>query len=327
MPLFGSGGGKPSRTRLFFATDIHASEKAFRKFLNAASYYQVNALILGGDLTGKFLAPIIEQSDGTFFTDFQGSPITLKSNDQLQRIEEDIRTAGYYLYHTTKKEYDDLKADPAKVDKLFEKLMMEVLADWVDLAEGALAKVGITCYITGGNDDPFSIDEFMRARSTDHVKYVEGQIVDVMGYEMAASGYSNMTPWRLPRDLTEEELEVALEKIVSKMQSYDKAIFTIHVPPYDTGLDLAIWLDEKLKYQHYGQPIEGPVGSHAVFKLIDKYQPLLSLHGHIHESRCFYKLGRTICFNPGSEYSEGTLRGVLINLRGDKMESYQFTSG
>lgn len=127
--------------------------------------------------------------------------------------------------------------------------------------------------------------------------------------------------------MTQDQLEIAIKKLVSKMKSYDKAIFTIHVPPFDTGLDLAIWLDEKLKYQHYGQPIDGPVGSHVVFKMIDKYQPLLSLHGHIHESRYFYKLGRAMCFNTGSEYSEGTLRGVLINLRGDKMESYQFTSG
>jgi Icc-related predicted phosphoesterase len=327
VPLFKSQKSDSPRRRLFFATDVHASQKTFEKFLSAATYYKVDALILGGDLTGKFLAPIIEQSDGTYFTDFQGNSITIKNGEQLRKLEEDIRTTGYYTFHTTKREYEEIRNDKTKIDQLFEKLMLVTLEQWVNLSEETLKKAGINCYITGGNDDPFAIDAFMRSHNTEHVMYCEGQVVDVNGYELAGLGYSNMTPWRLPRDLDEVKLEVAIEKVVSKIQNNNKAIFAIHVPPYDTGLDLAIWLDEKLKYQHYGQPIEGPVGSHAVFKLLDKYQPLLSLHGHIHESRCFYKLGRTICFNPGSEYSEGILRGVIINLRDGKVESYQFTSG
>ncbi len=315
------------RTRLFFATDVHSSEKTFNKFLSAASYYKVNALILGGDLTGKFLAPFIRQPDGSYFTDFQGNPVMLKNEDEMKKMEEEVRTAGYYVYVTTKSEYEELREDRARVDKIFEEKMMEVLKRWIEMAEPSMKKLGIDCYITGGNDDPFAIDGFMRSHGTDHVKYCEGEIVDVCGYEMAASGYSNETPWHLPRDLPEDQLEAALEKVVSKVQNPRRSIFTIHVPPFDTGLDLAIWLKDDLKYQHYGQPIEGPIGSHAVFSILDKYQPLLGLHGHVHESRCFYKLGKTMCFNPGSEYTEGTLRGVIINLKGDKMESYQFTSG
>jgi uncharacterized protein len=316
-----------SRTRLFFATDVHSSDMVFNKFVKGAEYYKADALILGGDLTGKFLAPFIKEPDGTYFTDFQGNPVRMKSEAEIKAMEDTIRTAGYYVYRTTREEYDRTKDDKAMVDKLFLEKMFEVLQKWIDLAESNLAKSGVPLFITGGNDDPYEVDDFMRAHSTEHVRYCEGEVVDILGYEMLASGYSNMTPWKLPRDLTEEELETALEKVASKVKDPRRSIFTIHVPPYDTGLDLAIYLNEDLKYQHYGQPIEGPVGSHAVFKLLDKYQPLISLHGHIHESRCFYKLGRTMCFNPGSEYTEGTLRGVIVNLRGDKMESYQFTSG
>jgi Icc-related predicted phosphoesterase len=322
-----SSSSSDSRTRLFFATDVHSSDTVFNKFLKAAEYYKVDALILGGDLTGKFLAPFIEEPDGSYFTDFQGNPVRMKNDVELRAMEGTVRTAGYYVYRTTRAEYEEARNDKARVEKLFLEKMFEVLERWMSLAEEKLGKMRVPCFITGGNDDPFEVDGFMRAHSTEHVNYCEGEVVDVLGYEMAASGYSNMTPWRLPRDLTEEQLELALEKVVSKVKNYRRSIFTIHVPPYDTGLDLAIWLNQDLKYQHFGQPIEGPVGSHAVFKLLDKYQPLISLHGHIHESRCFYKLGKTMCFNPGSEYTEGTLRGVIVNLKGDKMESYQFTSG
>jgi uncharacterized protein len=320
-------GNNSERTRIFFATDVHSSDIVFNKFVRGAEYYKANALILGGDLTGKFLAPFIEETDGTYFTDFQGTPVKMATEAELTKMEDTVRTAGYYVYRTTRAEYEQTKEDKSKIDKLFLEKMFGVLERWITLAETALAKSGVPLYITGGNDDPFEVDDFMRAHSTEHVKYCEGEVVDVLGYEMLASGYSNMTPWKLPRDMTEEDLGVALEKIASKVRNPKKSIFTIHVPPFDTGLDLAIWLNEDLKYQHYGQPIEGPVGSHAVFSLLDKYQPLVSLHGHIHESRCFYKLGKTMCFNPGSEYTEGTLRGVIVNLKGDRMESYQFTSG
>jgi uncharacterized protein len=320
-------GNNSERTRIFFATDVHSSDIVFNKFVRGAEYYKANALILGGDLTGKFLAPFIEETDGTYFTDFQGTPVKMATEAELTKMEDTVRTAGYYVYRTTRAEYEQTKEDKSKIDKLFLEKMFGVLERWITLAETALAKSGVPLYITGGNDDPFEVDDFMRAHSTEHVKYCEGEVVDVLGYEMLASGYSNMTPWKLPRDMTEEDLGVALEKIASKVRNPKRSIFTIHVPPFDTGLDLAIWLNEDLKYQHYGQPIEGPVGSHAVFSLLDKYQPLVSLHGHIHESRCFYKLGKTMCFNPGSEYTEGTLRGVIVNLKGDRMESYQFTSG
>jgi len=306
---------------------VHSSEKTFSKFLSAAELYKIDALILGGDLTGKFLAPFIKQPDGSYYTDFQGAPKTMKNEAEMKKVEEDVRTAGYYVYYTTKEEYEQFRADKSKVDRMFEREMLEVLQRWIELADLTMRRLGIKCYITGGNDDPFAVDDFMRAHSTEGVKYCEGEVVDVLGYEMAASGYANETPWHLPRDLPEERLEAALEEVVSKVQNPRRSIFTIHVPPYDTGLDLAILLKDDLKYQHYGQPIEGPIGSHAVFNILDRYQPLISLHGHVHESRCFYRLGKTTCFNPGSEYTEGTLRGVIVNLKGDKMESYQFTSG
>lgn len=318
---------KEKPVRLFYATDIHSSERVFTKFLNAAEHYKVDALILGGDLTGKFVAPLIKREDGTVFTDFLGFPRTVKTEEEVRRLEDEIRTTGYYYFHISQKEYEQVKDDKQKIGEIFDKLLLGTLQQWVETAEKRLSKTGVKCLITGGNDDPFKIDDYLRSIGTEHVLYVEGKVTDVFGYEMAASGYCNMTPWKLPRDVSEEELYTILEKLVSQVKDVSRSIFCIHVPPYDTGMDLAIYLDKDLKYQHYGQPIEGPVGSHSVSKIIDKYQPLIALHGHIHESRCLYKWGRTMCFNPGSEYGEGILRGLILILKGPKMEAYQFTSG
>ena len=71
----------------------------------------------------------------------------------------------------------------------------------------------------------------------------------------------------------------------------------------------------------------GPGGSSAVRSAIEKHQPLLGLHGHIHESKGFVKIGRTFCVNPGSEYGEGILRGVIIDLEDGKVKNFLLTQG
>ena len=68
-------------------------------------------------------------------------------------------------------------------------------------------------------------------------------------------------------------------------------------------------------------------GSLAVREAIERLQPLVGLHGHIHESPGRLKLGRSYCFNPGSEYQQGRLEGVLLRLDGARVAAYQHTSG
>jgi len=68
-------------------------------------------------------------------------------------------------------------------------------------------------------------------------------------------------------------------------------------------------------------------GSKSVRRAIEKYQPLLGLHGHIHESQSVAKIGKTTCINPGSEYGEGVLRGCIVILGDGKIEGYQMTRG
>ena len=72
-----------------------------------------------------------------------------------------------------------------------------------------------------------------------------------------------------------------------------------------------------------------PVGSTAVRDAVQRVQPLLSLHGHIHESRGATKIGSTLALNPGSSYEEGILQAAIVNLdpKKRKVRNYQLVNG
>ncbi|MDG6921929.1 MAG: metallophosphoesterase, partial [Nitrososphaerota archaeon] len=108
----------------------------------------------------------------------------------------------------------------------------------------------------------------------------------------------------------------------------ENSIFSLHVPPFDSGIDAAPQIAENFKVViKGGQPIMIPVGSTAVREAINQYKPLVGLHGHIHESRGIYKLGKTVCINPGSEYAQGILRGAIVDLEDNKLADYLLVSG
>jgi Icc-related predicted phosphoesterase len=313
----------------FFTSDIHGSEICFKKFVNAGKYYGVDVIILGGDIVGKIVVPIIERSDGTFIAEFLGEKKVVKHNDQggLEKLRWAIKNNGFYPYPIDEEEFDRIKSDDQKKAAIFEEAIIESLEGWVKIAEERLKGTGIRCFITPGNDDPFFIDEIL-SKSTIIVNPEEQCINLDSRYEMISSGYANMTPWHCPRDLPEEELEVKLEKLCAMVKKMDSCIFNLHCPPHNTILDTAPMLDETLKAVTVGGAImESNVGSTAVLAVIKKYQPLISLHGHIHESRGDCKIGRTVCINPGSEYSQGILRGVVVHLAGNKIRNYLLTSG
>jgi Icc-related predicted phosphoesterase len=119
-----------------------------------------------------------------------------------------------------------------------------------------------------------------------------------------------------------------MEEVAAGLKDPERAVFNLHCPPHSTNLDAAPLLDSTLKPVYEGGTmVVAPAGSLATRALIEQYQPLLSLHGHIHESRASQKIGRTLSLNPGSEYSEGVLRGCLVELKGNKIRGWQFTSG
>jgi len=312
---------------ILFVTDLHGSNVCLKKALNGAKLYKANALVIGGDITGKMVVPIVKH-ENQHTAEYQGTKYVLKSTEELDRLCRIVGDSGHYPYITSEEEMLQLRGNKQETDKIFSKLSMTRLKEWLQIIEERLKNTGIDLYVTGGNDDFFEVSDILR--SSNAVVDPEGRVVSIGGHEMISSGYSNMTPWKCPRDIPDEELQKKLEEMASQLKDTKTAIFNLHTPPYDTPIDLAPELDETLRPKMSAG--EGGmkmihVGSMAVRKIIDKYQPLLGLHGHIHESRGAIKVGRTVCVNPGSEYAEGVLRGVMLRLSKDKMLDYVFFAG
>lgn len=315
-----------ARTRLFFATDVHGSEVCFLKFLNASKVYKADVLVLGGDLAGKMIVPIIERDDGTYEASFLGMR-QIVSEEKVGEMEERIRHVGFYPYKTDRETVKRISADSRKLEDLFFRLIVERIGKWIEIAEERLKDKEIEVYISGGNDDPLNVEDLLK--NSEAFGYAEGRVVRVHGnHEMITCAWTNPTPWKTPRELGEEELRDKLEAIISGVQDMESCIFNTHVPPIDSGLDLCQKLDEDLRpIFSGGQPVMFGAGSIALREAIEKHQPLLGLHGHIHESKGSAKIGRTLCLNPGSEYSEGILRGVIVDLEEKRIRGHLFTSG
>jgi Icc-related predicted phosphoesterase len=313
---------------MFYTTDLHGSEQCFLKFVNAGKFYKVNVLVCGGDITGKMIVPLVQTGNDAYEAEFLGKTQMAKGEEAAKQLEKSISYAGYYPFRSTKEEMTRLNANPAEVDKLFSDLMRQRVERWIRVAEDKLKGTGINCIITPGNDDRLDIDSAFDA--SEFVINPEGKVVSIdANHEMISTGYTNITPWNCPRDISEEELGKKIEGMASKVTNMSTCIFNLHCPPYDSNIDSAPKLDKDLKpiVSPGGEMVMIPVGSTSVRTSLEKYQPLLGLHGHIHESRGTAKIGRTLCLNPGSEYGEGILRGALITFENDKVKSYQLTSG
>lgn len=306
--------------KLFYVTDIHGAEICFRKFLAAIREYKVDVALLLGDLSGKVTIPI-QEKDQAYTCTLLGSELVARNAGELAELQAKVANLGYYSYVASRREIEELYHSPEKNDELFQKLIIERLQHWMQVADEKVRESKAKLYIGAGNDDPFAIDPLLD--SSERVTNMNERLVDIDGYEVITTAFSNPTPWNTPRECSEEDLCNKIEELANKITKMETAIFNFHVPPYGTLLDNAPELKDL-------QPVVGSVtnvGSTAVAEAIKKYQPLLGLHGHIHESKAAQKIGRTLCVNPGSEYSDGILRGVTVNLDNGKIKNYIFTSG
>jgi Icc-related predicted phosphoesterase len=303
-------------TRLYIASDLHAAEKAWRKFVNAISrnIYKADVGLLAGDLTGKAIVPIL-RNDGRYETELFGVHRTAKGDEELAVLQRDIADVGYYSFVTTADESQRLAGSEGERDELLHRLMNERVEQWMTLATERLADSEVPLYLIPGNDDDFAIDPILNQPGWAPVN-ADGKVLEMPGgLQLLASGWSNHTPWQTPREETEDELYARLDALAKQIDDPRKAVFMIHVPPHDSGLDTAPILDENLRPTvSAGDVLRGPVGSTAVRRIIETYQPLLSIHGHIHESGGERKIGKTLCINPGSEANHGVLRGYLIDV-------------
>ncbi len=310
--------------KVFFATDIHGSEVCWRKFLNAPKFYGVDVLILGGDMTGKALIPIVGEGNRSEVV-LQEHHYVLESEDEVVAMERRIAGHGYYSVRVNGDEMAALQASPDKVDRLFQERMQATLEQWMALAEEKLAGTPIRCHVCPGNDDRPETDEVIANSKV--VEPAEGRIVEVDGVEMISTGWSNPTPWETYRECSEDELATRIERMTAELHAPARAIFNLHCPPYGSKLDEAPALDKELRPLHGGQLLR-PVGSTAVREAIMRHQPQLSLHGHIHEARGVARLGRTLAINPGSSYETGILQGAVIEIDARRgVRTYALVSG
>lgn len=289
--------------------------------------YKADVALLAGDLTGKAIVPIL-QRDGRYETELFGVHRTARGDDELATLQRDIADVGYYSFVTSSEEAERLAGDEADRDELLHRLMNERVESWLQLANERLNDGTAPLYLIPGNDDDFAIDQVLDRPGWTPIN-AEGKVLDIPGgLQLLASGWSNHTPWQTPREESEEELYVRLQALAEQVRDPRRAIFMIHVPPHDSGLDTAPLLDENLRPTiSAGDVLRGPVGSTAVRRIIEDYQPLLSIHGHIHESGGERKIGKTLCINPGSEANEGILRGYLIDVGRKGVELAQRVEG
>jgi Icc-related predicted phosphoesterase len=327
MPLLRRKRHNGDETTAFFATDLHGSEVCFRKFVAAAAFYGADVLILGGDLTGKLVTPVVQNGQG-WWSEVHGRRISLKAGE-LDAFEAQMADEGVYTRRMSADEHAEFERAPETVDALFVELMTERLARWIELARQKLDGTPVRILTAPGNDDPYAVDDVIRRHGGDRVLLVEGEVTEIApGHEMLNTGWSNHTPWDTHREFDEEALRAHIEEMAQQLRDPATAIFNIHVPPYDSTLDTAPLLDADLAVQtSMGNQLTAPAGSTAVRAAIEAYQPLASLHGHIHESGGSVRIGRTVAINAGSEYGEGVLRGVLFTVGGGELKRVQATSG
>ena len=302
--------------RIFFATDIHGSEVCWRKFLNAAAFHKADVLIMGGDMTGKAMVPIVAAASGWEVT-LQEQRHTLATEADVAAMEKRIRDRGYYPVRTTHDEVEAWAADDVAMNARFMAEILAAVERWMALADERLAGRGVRCIVSPANDDMFEVDPIIAAAT--HVELGEANAITVEGISIASTGWANPTPWHTFRELEEPLLRERIETLVAAIPDPRRAIFNFHAPPYNSNLDSAPQLDADLQYVAGGQALV-PVGSKAVRGAIEAYGPLLSLHGHIHEGRGAVKIGRTLAVNPGSSYEDGVLQAAVVDVDPKKAE-------
>jgi len=312
--------------KIFFATDIHGSETCWRKFLNSGVHYGADAIVLGGDMTGKALVPVIHDGGDRWHSTLLENRNELVGEDEVAAFEQAVIRRGYYPFRTTPDEVNELSNDEARWHALFEHHMLRTVERWMALADERLEGTDLACFCCPGNDDQLDVDDVIREAK--HVELAEGRVVELGGFQMLSSGWANRTPWDTYREEDEPDLARRIGAMVEQVTSPpERTIFSLHCPPYGTGLDDAPELSADMSLVNAGHSTR-PVGSTAVRRAIEDFEPALSLHGHIHEARGSTRIGRTLCINPGSSYEQGQLLGAVIELDGKKkVKRFVLTSG
>ncbi len=314
--------------RIFFSVDVHGAETVWRKWITAISIYECDCLMLCGDLAGKALVPIIDFGKGYSKSGYFGQEVKLKSEEEIVEWERKLANGGVYSCRIDKRELEQMKKDPDLVDATMKREVVKRMRSWLELLCEKIDTSKVKSIVMPGNDDPQELDVVIKEFADRGIIYPNDKIVDLEGHELISHEYVTPTPWDTPREVDEKGMEEMLEEKIGWLKDVRSSIWNIHCPPKDTDIDTAPKLTADLKVISGVGGVEMVhVGSQAVRDMIAKYQPMLGLHGHIHESSGFTFIGETLCINPGSEYGEGMLRGFVVELSPEKVEKYWKVQG
>lgn len=307
----------------FYTSDLHGSDLCFKKAIDATVHYEASALLIGGDLAGKSLTKIIRKAGGYYEAVVAGKKERVHSGTALEEMREAISNSGSYPVILSEEESECIVNDKNWHDQQILSAITRRLDQWLWLAELKLKPRGIRLIMICGNDDPWSLDRVIRhstfAEDPEYQEVIFGDNHEVLG----ESGGNLPSPFLCPRDMEEDKLEERITKKLASIKNIGQAIFILHIPPYKSTLDMAYELDRELKVKTEGTGVlQQPVGSKAVRKIIEEHQPLIALHGHIHESPGYVQIGRTLCFNPGSDHHHGLMRGFLVTLDRDQVKTH-----
>jgi len=314
--------------KLFFSVDVHGANSVWRKWLRVPEIYGVDAMLLCGDLTGKSLIPVIEQKGGGYKAFYFGKNWSLKTEEEAIEMEKRISDAGAYTLRCDMDKVKELQNKPKVLEELMLDMIKQRMHKWLEMLLDKVDVDKVDVIVMPGNDDDWIVDEVIKSFIPRNIKWCLDQVVEVLGIQMISLDYVNPTPWDTPREDSERGLKKRITNLVKKLDDPGKAIFNFHTPPYGTMLDLAPELDASKKpVTVAGQVNFVHVGSKAVYDAIKKYQPMLGLHGHIHESYGTDKIGETPVVNPGSEYGEGILRGYIVEIDDGKVINHWKVEG
>jgi uncharacterized protein len=314
--------------RIFYSVDVHGADTVWRKWISAISMYECDCLMLCGDLAGKALVPLIDFGKGYYKSGYYGREVKLKTEEEMLDWEQKLANGGIYSCRINKKELDDLQKHPEKVDEIMKREVVKRMNSWLDLLCEKIDTSKVLSIVMPGNDDPIELDEAIKGHADRNIIYPTDKVVDLGGHELISLEYVTPTPWDTPRETSEDGIREMLETKVSWIKDVPNSIWNIHCPPKDTDIDLAPQLSKELKVQSGAEGVKMiHVGSQGVRDVIEKYQPLMGLHGHIHESSGFTFINKTLCVNPGSEYGEGLLRGFIIELTPTEIVKYWKVQG
>ena len=312
-------------TKILFASDLHSSNTFFLKVLSTAKNFNVDLLLISGDLTGKAIVPIVKLDSGMYVTKFMGEDYKI-GEAELPPLQKDVRKCGYYYRIMSRQEYEEFKGHPERIDELFDKVTREAVENWVRKIEEVLPKE-MRVVMNPGNDDTFAIDEILKKEP--RIEYTVGKVYNIdADHEMVNCDWVNPTPWNSPRECSDQELEKRLRAEIKRVSNISQLVCDFHAPPFNTPIDLAPKLGKNMQPKIFmGQPEYEHVGSKAVRKVIEEFQPKMGLHGHIHEAAGICKIGKTVCANPGSEYLEGTMHAYLLTLTREGIDQQPLIGG